>query len=100
VESGRSLADIPPSHRVVLYDCEWAGPLQRWIQDRGCAHPLASDLERYDSHRLMPTGRSFSSAPRSGRDDDRHRPDLHATCYASMSAAVDKNSRTACASRS
>jgi hypothetical protein len=37
-----------------LYDCEWAAPLQRWIQDRGCARPLASDLERYDPRHLMP----------------------------------------------
>ena len=39
---------------AVLYDCEWASPLQRWIQDRGCARPLASHLERYDPRHPMP----------------------------------------------
>jgi hypothetical protein len=41
--------------KAFLYDCEWANPLQRWIQDRGCARPLASDLERYGPRHLMPT---------------------------------------------
>jgi hypothetical protein len=31
-EVGSLIADIPPSHLIGLYDCEWANPLQRWIQ--------------------------------------------------------------------
>lgn len=62
MEWGPSLADILQAFGSFLYDCEWAGPLQRWIQDRGCARPLASDLERYDETPSDAYGRSFRFA--------------------------------------